>query len=599
MRIVRTISLLLISWAAWASAPQLIIFTRIAPVQLGLFISQADGTEERPLLPSGGLDYTPTWSPDGQWIAFTSERNGSADLYRVRTNGAGLERLTDSPALDDQAAFSPDGNQIVFVTTRAGGTADLWILDLRSHKARPLTSGPGGDFRPAWSPDGRWIAFSSDRGSTLPKAKGHWEHLHIVDIYLVQPDGSGLKRITEPGNFCGSPKWTPDSRRIVAVCMSGEDTMAMRGFPAREGFSTRLVSIDIATSQASNLDVPAGVNVAPTVLPSGDIGYLEVRLGGGGASVRYTSGKRGPGAVNRAASWSPDGRHIVYTRTLSPLGALSWQELWSRDPEFRLVSVSGTLPAFDPSGGRFVATRGGDGTDALEVVDAATQESRIVFHDKQRHAVAPQWSPRGDSIIFGLGAFNAVHMQGDFSNGRVDGGAQVATINADGSNFREVTSGANNNGFPSFAPDGKRFVYRTAGPEGQGLRIKNLGGDEVTVLTTDYDNFPLWSPRGDRIVFVRLVQEDFEIFTIRPDGRDLRRLTRSPGNDSHCTWSPDGEWIVFSSTRRGFKDEVIYTWAPQPYGELFMMRYDGSRVRQLTDNKWEDAGPAWQPMKSE
>jgi dipeptidyl aminopeptidase/acylaminoacyl peptidase len=222
--------------------------------------------------------------------------------------------------------------------------------------------------------------------------------------------------------------------------MSGEDTMASRGFPVREGFSTRFVSIDVTTGQASNIDAPAGANVAPTPLPSGDVRYLEVRLGTGQASVRYTSGKCGPD-LRLNAAWSPDGSRIVFTRTLSPRGALNWQELWSRDPEFRLVSISGTLPAFDPSGERFVATRGGDGTDALEVVDPVTHESRIVFHDKERNGVAPQWSPRGDSIIFGLGAFNTVHMQGDFSNGGLDGGAQVATISADGSNFREVTSG--------------------------------------------------------------------------------------------------------------------------------------------------------------
>ena len=46
----------------------------------------------------------------------------------------------------------------------------------------------------------------------------------------------------------------------------------------------------------------------------------------------------------------------------------------------------------------------------------------------------------------------------------------------------------------------------------------------------------------------------------------------------------------------GFKDEAIYTGAPQPYGELFVMRYDGTHVEQLTDNQWEDAGPAWQPV---
>jgi len=86
-----------------------------------LFIANADGFGERPLIQPGSLDYNPAWSPRGDWIAFTSERAGSADLYRVHPNGTGLERLTDNPAFDDRAAFSPDGSQIVFVSTRAAG----------------------------------------------------------------------------------------------------------------------------------------------------------------------------------------------------------------------------------------------------------------------------------------------------------------------------------------------------------------------------------------------------------------------------------------------------------------------------------------------
>ena len=90
--------------------------------------------------------------------------------------------------------------------------------------------------------------------------------------------------------------------------------------------------------------------------------------------------------------------------------------------------------------------------------------------------------------------------------------------------------------------------------------------------------------------------DDWEFYTIRPDGTGLRRLTNSPGNDAHSIWSDDGEWVVFSSGRKGFKDEMaLYDGVPQPYGEIFAMRADGSDVRQLTDNKWEDASPGWMP----
>ena len=137
-------------WPPARPSPQKIVFARVLPNagQIGLFIADADGSNERPLVGLGDIDYDPVWSPDGRSIVFTSDREGSADLFRVKPDGTGLERLTDNPAYDDQAAFSPDGKQLVFVTTRNGGTADLWTLDLQTKKAKALTSGPGGDFRP-------------------------------------------------------------------------------------------------------------------------------------------------------------------------------------------------------------------------------------------------------------------------------------------------------------------------------------------------------------------------------------------------------------------------------------------------------------------
>ncbi len=104
------ITILVLVCAATLScgAADRILFTRLGPSEANLLISNADGSGERALT-KGTLDYNPAWSPDGKWIAFTSERDGSADLYRVRTDGSGLERLTDDPAFDDQAAFSPDG----------------------------------------------------------------------------------------------------------------------------------------------------------------------------------------------------------------------------------------------------------------------------------------------------------------------------------------------------------------------------------------------------------------------------------------------------------------------------------------------------------
>jgi Tol biopolymer transport system component len=114
---------------------------------------------------------------------------------------------------------------------------------------------------------------------------------------------------------------------------------------------------------------------------------------------------------------------------------------------------------------------------------------------------------------------------------------------------------------------------------------------------SDKDNFPTWSPAGDRIAFTSYRDGDTDLYSIRPDGTDLKRLTNSTGNDAHSTWSSDGKWIAFTSARGGFKDEApLHPSNPQPYGDLYVMRADGSDVRRLTDDQFEEATPNWVPL---
>jgi Tol biopolymer transport system component len=103
-------------------------------------------------------------------------------------------------------------------------------------------------------------------------------------------------------------------------------------------------------------------------------------------------------------------------------------------------------------------------------------------------------------------------------------------VKPDGSEVRTLTSGPANAGFPSWSPDSEHIVHRLWSDTAGGLRIVSVADKTVRPLTTGHDNFPSWSPAGGRIVFNRFANDDFDIYTIRPDGTRLTRLTTAPGN---------------------------------------------------------------------
>ncbi len=555
-----------------------ILFTRLAPERSGLFIADGDGTNERPLLGVTGLDYNASYSYDGQWIVFTSERAGSADIYRMHADGSGIEQLTSGPSYDDQASLSPDSKTVAFVSTRDdGGTANIWLLEIARHEYTNLTKNTGGNFRPSWSPDGNWIAFSSGRDTHPGRAEPSWELLQSTAIYIVHPDGTGLKRLTELGGYAGSPQWSRDGRHIVYHQAVPKDVYPGR---FRETATSQIVSIDVETGAMQAHTSGPGLKVSPHYTSGEEIGYVLARQEKQG--LRFTTRRSGPVGEIRHPSWSPDGKTVVYQKNFR--GELGVKAAFGIDAGIDLLSTKGDMPDYSPNGDQVVLTAAV--SKPMVIMNADGTNLHTLLDNNGKVITFPMWSPDGKSIVFGIGGF--------FDRPVAPG--QLGIIRPDGSGLRMLTEGKFSSGFASWAPDGKRIVYRVMGDGHQGLRTMSIEDGKITTLTSDYDTFPMWSPRGDLITFCSFRDGDFEIYTIRPDGTDVKKLTNSHGNDAHPAWSPDGNWILFSSSRKGFKDEALVDeWGPQPYGDLYMMRADGSDVRQLTDNQFEEATPAWRP----
>lgn len=161
----------------------------------GIWKMNADGSTPLQLVPEGTA-HAVAWSPDGQIIAFDGAR-GSPERRIYFINPDGTPQSFE--ALGEHPSFSPDGRQIAVKVCRP--ECGLWIENPDDAEPRRLTT-EGSDGLPAWSPDGKKIAFSRN-------ADGN------VDIYTINPDGSGLARLTTATGNDSVPAWTPDSRQIV------------------------------------------------------------------------------------------------------------------------------------------------------------------------------------------------------------------------------------------------------------------------------------------------------------------------------------------------------------------------------------------------
>jgi len=166
-----------------------------------IWVMRGDGSDPRRLTDDPANDMDPTWSPDGKYIAFVSDRDGNKEIYVMKADGTQPINLTRHPSEDWTPAWSPDGKSIAFASYRDGNW-EIYVMAADGSNPKRLTRHNAADYAPCWSPDGQKIAFQSNRD-------GNWE------IYVMNRDGSGLQRLTEDEATDSSPAWSPDGSLIA------------------------------------------------------------------------------------------------------------------------------------------------------------------------------------------------------------------------------------------------------------------------------------------------------------------------------------------------------------------------------------------------
>ncbi len=185
------------SMVGWSPDGSKIVFFSNRDGNWKLYLMNADGTGQRPLLPGPSKDNTIiSWSPDGQRLAFSSQSNSgdnnTSEIYTVDADGAGLVRLTNNAAWDNCPAWSPDGTKIAFRSNR-DGCQEIYLMNPDGSAQTRLTYNNTYASWPQWSPDGTQITFRSKESAEAA----------LSDLYIMNADGTNQRRLA--GGWLNSP----------------------------------------------------------------------------------------------------------------------------------------------------------------------------------------------------------------------------------------------------------------------------------------------------------------------------------------------------------------------------------------------------------
>jgi TolB protein len=166
-----------------------------------IYIMDWDGKRSSRLGLKENLILSPHWSRDGANIIYSAERNRQWGIYLVNFSNRKVKKLFSSRGTNIAGDLSPDGNEFIFSSSK-NGSVDLYTMSLRNNVVNKLTSSRSIEVSPTISPDGNHVAFVSDRGGS-------------PQIYIMRKGGSDIRRISFEGSYNTSPNWSPRGDKIV------------------------------------------------------------------------------------------------------------------------------------------------------------------------------------------------------------------------------------------------------------------------------------------------------------------------------------------------------------------------------------------------
>ena len=475
-----------------------------------LWLAGDDGSNPRRITMHRAHDAHPRFSPDGKWIAFTSQRYGNADVFVMPATGGEARRLTYHSAGDTVVGWSRDSQRILFSSARGRvftGLPSLYEVPLAGGLEQPLPA-DWGTFA-SYSPDGKRIAFNRH---PAPWYRKHYRGSYASDLWIMDIGGKNFRRLVDdqlddylkPNNLW--PMWANGEIYFV----SDRDVMAKSGTPEVYKSTYNLWKV-------------------------GETGGNPVQV------TRHTSGSL------FWPSLSSDGKVIVYEENFGiwKLDLATGQtraiklDITAEDREnnTETVTVSGECESFhvSPSGRRAVVAVQG------ELFSIATErgETHRITTTPGARDTQPRWSPDGKLIAF----------VSDES-----GREEVWVCDEYGQSRKKISDSDSLKGQLVWAPDSKQLLY--TGSDRKLHRFNFETGQTNTVAGGEVISFggsaimnPQWSPDGKWISYTKADRTLLShIYVVPTEGGSPQRITEPDVySDSAALWTPDGKKIVYLS----------------------------------------------------
>jgi Tol biopolymer transport system component len=438
---------------------RLIAYTSGSAGRTRVFVRQVGGGTARALTEGAtGAQRTPRWSADGQSITFLVGQS----LYRTPALGGTPELLIDAGGYEFASpALSPDGKSIAWADQNA-----VYVRPAAGGADRKVAEAPYPNYI-VWSPDGRRLAYVSENGWFI-YGLNNLGNLAPSSVWVADAHGETPVRISNATHLNTSPVWTPDGESILFVSSLGGGR---------------------------------------------DVYQQPLSRGGGprGKPVRLTTGLNA-----HTISLSADGSRLAYS-VLTTRSNLWWAPLSSSGvtPFAAAAPVTNENQTVEgmgvsPDGGWIVYDSNRGGTQAIFKIPVEGGEPVQLTRDSA-DAFLPSWSPDGREIAY---------------HSWQAGNRDIHIVGADGRAPRAATSYPGHEMYPIWSPSGRELLFISDRNKRWELHVISRGNDaswsEPKQITTDYGYNGRWSPDGQRVAYVSLI--DTTIHVVNADGSDSRLL---------------------------------------------------------------------------